>query len=314
MRGGTAHSLPFGGTVNSTKNRRSSTIVRLLSMTGVVLLAGALLSVVGSSPPAFAATIAQCNGINNDGDGVECDVTITNEWNMETSTGSSTVVTRVCIGAAGVDFGAGDCTVTTEENLADVTTVVDQCNGTANGGGSNLRCSVTMTNTIIGTGTPNAPSVNQCNDAFDSLPLPAGSLCDPVEATTDATIAQCNNSMNGGTQVSMQCTVGVSSVSTAMPVTVDQCNGSVEGGGSLLECSTQITTLFVPVDEGDDGTGGDSGSGGSDSDLSDSDVSTLAATGALPLHDTLGALALLLVIGGGALLAARHREARRLEG
>lgn len=326
MRGGTAHSLPFGGTVTSTTIRTPSTIARLLSMMGVVLLAGALLSVVGASPPAFAASIAQCNGIADDGDGVECDVTITNEWDMAAGTGSSTVVTRVCVGAAGVEFGAGDCTVTTDENLADVTTVVDQCNGTANGGGSTLRCTVTMTNTIIGTGTPGAPSVNQCNDSFDSLALPAGSLCDPVQATTDATIAQCNNSMNGGTQVSMQCTVGASTVSTALPVTVDQCNGSVEGGGSLLECSTQITTQFVPVDdEGDDGgSGGDDGSGGSGSagsgsagsgsDLSDSDVSTLAATGALPLHDTFGALALLLVIGGGALLAARHREARRLEG
>lgn len=281
-----AHSAPFA-------------IRRVVALLGAVLLAAAVLSAAGFNTPAIAAPLSQCSGIADDGDGVECDVTITNEWNIATSTGSSTVVTRVCVGAANVDFGPGDCTETTVENLDDVTTSVDQCNGTANGGGSTLRCTVTITNTIIGTGTPSAPSVNQCNNSFDGLLLPDGSSCDPVEATTDATIAQCNDSINGGTQVSMVCTVGVSSISSALPMSVDQCNGSVNGGGALLACSTSITTTFVPAEI--EGGPGDNGETVVDED-------ELAATGATdqPVAFVAGASMLL-----GALLLAGSRALGR---
>lgn len=276
-------------------------------MLGVAALAGALLSVAAVSAPANAASIAQCNGVAEDGAGVECDVTITNEWDMATATGSSTIVTRVCVGAANVDFGPGDCTVITEENLADVTTTVEQCNGTANGGGSTLRCTVSVTNTIIGTGTTGAPSVNQCNGSFDSLdPLPAPSLCDPVQATTDAAITQCNNSINGGTNVSMQCTVGVSTVSTAMPISVDQCNGSVNGGGALVECSTSISTVFVAAGDGSGGDG--SGGGGTVADDDATARGALAATGAGDQPIALVAVVSLLL---GALLLARSRALGR---
>ncbi|MDO9591507.1 MAG: hypothetical protein Q7J04_10225 [Microcella sp.] len=274
-----------------------------MSLLGALLLATAFFSVGGVSAPAAAAPLSQCNGISDDGDGVECDVTITNEWDMATGTGSSTVVTRVCVGAANVDFGPGDCTVTSVEYLDDVTTTVGQCNGTVNGGGATLRCTVTITNTIVGTGTSSIASVNQCNGSFDSLdPLPAPSFCDPVQATTDATIAQCNDSINGGTNVSMQCTVGVSTVSSALPISVDQCNGSANGGGALVECSTVITTLFVPVDDengDDDGSGGD-GVGG------DGNGAELAATGSSStLFIGVGGAAVLLL---GATLALTARK------
>lgn len=288
-------------------HRAPSVARRAVILLGTMLLAAALLSAGGWSTPAFAAPLSQCNGIADDGDGVECDVTITNEWDMATSTGSSTVVTRVCVGAANVAFGPGDCAVTTVEHLDDVTTSVDQCNGTANGGGSTLRCTVTITNTLVGTGTTQAPSVNQCSNSFDSLLLPGDSSCDPVQATTNATIAQCNDSINGGTQVSMVCSVGVSAMSAAMPMSVDQCNGSVNGGGSLLECSTSITTIFIPAagGGGSGGSGGGSGGGGAVAGSGDE----LAATGAFeqPFVALAGAIALL----GAALLAASRALGRR---
>ena len=288
---------------------------KLLALAGAFVLATALFSVGGPATSASAASLAQCNsgitGIDGDGVGVECDVTITNEWNLATSTGSSTIVTRVCIGAANVDFGAGDCTETTETNLADVTTTVDQCNGIANGGGSTVRCTVTITNTIIGVGTTGAPSVNQCNGSFDSIPLPfPSSFCDPVAETTGAAIDQCNDSINGETNVSIQCTVGASTVSSALPILVDQCNGSDNGGGSLLECSVSISTTFVPADDGGGdggGSGGDGSAGGSGDGTGAVGSAALADTGLTPLGTTLGGFALLFLLTGAALIAVRSR-------
>lgn len=276
---------------------------------GIAVLAGALLSVGGFSSPASAAPFAQCDGVFNvGGQGVNCHLTVENFLDLDTGAMSSTVSTLVCSGAAGtVTTCSGPPTVQTFSFLTDI---VEQCNGAGEGGGSTMHCSVDVINTITGAGTTSDPSVNQCNNSFDSLPLPAGSACDPAEATTDATITQCNDSMNGGTQVSMNCTVGTSTTSAALPVTVDQCNNSVNGGGALLVCSTRMTTVFVPADTGDEG--GEAGTGG---DTVGDDADVLAETGPTAVHAALGGLALALVLAGAGLLRVRQPvQARRLEG
>ncbi|MER3388934.1 MAG: hypothetical protein RJQ01_02770 [Microcella sp.] len=274
-----------------------------MSALGIAVLAGALLSIGGVSSPASAAPFEQCEGVfNGGGEGVNCQMTVENFLDLDTGATSSTVTTLVCSGAANtVTTCTGEPSVQTFPFLTDV---IEQCNGTGEGGGSTMHCSVAVINTITGAGTTSAPSVNQCNNSFDSLPLPAGSACDPAEATTGATITQCNDSMNGGTQVSMNCTVGTSATSSALPVTVDQCNNSVNGGGALLVCSTQMTTLFVPADTGDEGPGGDTVGDNAD---------VLAETGPTAEHATLGGLALALLLAGvGLLRAGQPVHARRV--
>ncbi|QOD92948.1 hypothetical protein [Chryseoglobus sp. 28M-23] len=279
---------------------------RAMSMMGIAVLAGALFSVGGVSSPALAAPFDQCeSAFNVGGEGANCQVTVENFLNLDTGAESSTVTTLVCSGAANtVTTCAGEPTVQSFDTL---TERVEQCNYSGEGGGGTLHCSVEMINTITGEGTTSAPTVNQCNNSFDSLPLPAGSACDPAQATTDATITQCNDSMNGGTQVSMNCTVGTSTTSSALPVTVNQCNNSVNGGGALLVCSTQITTLVLPADTDDEVA--DEGTG-DDTVADDADV--LAETGPTAVHAALGGLALALVLAGVGLLRARRPvQARR---
>lgn len=280
----------------TTARHRIPTITRILSLFGAVLLASAFLVVGTTIAPAAAAPVSQCDGLfNGGGEGANCQITVENTLNLATGAESSTVTTLVCSGAANtVSTCAGPGTVVVNDFLTDV---VEQCNGSGDGGGSTLQCSVVMTNTIIGAGTTSAPSVNQCNDSFDSLPLPAGSSCDPIGATTDATITQCNDSINCGTQVSMNCTVGSSTVSSALPVSITQCNNSVNGGGALLECSTSITTLFVPADD----EGGDTAVPSPD-ELAETGVTAPLALLAVPLAALL--LGSLLV----ATTVARRRE------
>lgn len=274
-------------------------------MLAATLLASAFFVVGGQGAPASAATWqGQCQPSEFDGgsQGARCQVTVENFLNLATGAESSRVTSLAC--NAGYDVAV--CTGTPiVQNFADaLIDVVNQCNYVANGGGSSLRCSVVMINTIVGAGAGDVPTVNQCNNSFDGVPpieLPAGSGCNPEEATTGAPIVQCNDSMNGETPVSMNCTVvDTSRVSTALPVTINQCNNSVNGGGSLLECSTNISTIFVPADDTGGGTGGgEAGDGGTVSGRE------LAATGtgsALPLGL---AGAVLLLLGGGIAWGAR---------
>lgn len=223
---------------------------RVLGLLGIVALVSALLSVGGVSSPASAAPLLQCNGVGADGDGYDCTVTIANTYDVATGLGSSTVRTLVCSGPANTVFTAGDCTDSGILEYPELTSVVDQCNGTVEGGGGSLNCIVTMTNTIIGTGTPAIATVNQCNNSLGGDPPPVtGSGCDPLQATTDATITQCNDSVNGGGGF-MLCTVGSSTISSAFPISIDQCNNSANGGGGTMRCSATITTTFRPSVDG----------------------------------------------------------------
>jgi hypothetical protein len=157
-------------------------------------------------PPSVAVSCG--NGVDNSGGlGLICEVTII--------AGVSATI-RECHGAAGDPQAA--CSIRTIDGRV---TSVSQCNGSVNGGGSVLRCSVHV---VGGAGPP--ATVNQCVGSGATIG------CSPFPATaTGATVTQCNGTGNGGTLVGLICTA-----SGSQSVTVDQCNGSVNGGGALVGC------------------------------------------------------------------------------
>jgi len=212
-------------------------------MVALALLIPAL--AISVSPVAAAHTIAASTTCNNGvggggGQGVICEVTIVNTI---TATGGSAVVTvHECIGSAGAPL-SGVCSTTTT-NLTKPVTVVNQCNGTVEGGGSTLRCSVVITNHFVGV-TPGASGVtiNQCVGSGDGLVTG----CNPLQATTSAVITQCNGSANGGNLVQLTCTAS-GTRSSAFAMTINQCNASANGGGSLVICSaTMANAVTAPT-------------------------------------------------------------------
>ena len=129
-----------------------------------------------------------------------------------------------------------------------MTGAVNQCNGSINGGGGVLRCSVKVTNNFVGLDPgATAATVNQCIGSGAGGIVGANIHCDPVQATTSAAVTQCNGSANGLTltsPVGLTCTV-TGTMSSALPVTIYQCNGSTNGGGALIICSTNITNAVI---------------------------------------------------------------------
>ena len=219
-----------------------------LQMTGASAESGASIS---AAP--LAAPVAQCNddtASNVGGQGVRCTVTVAN---FITSTGAidplrpSTVTVTRCVGAAGpIGAGGGTCTTTTSTSSSLITSIA-QCNGSANGGGGVLICAVTMTNTFAGGPAATPATVYQCIGSVITGTGAPGT-CTPantpgIGSVSAATVGQCNGSGNGGTSVGFVCTVGSSTISSALAVNVDQCNGSANGGGSLVNCSAQVSAV-----------------------------------------------------------------------
>ena len=203
-------------------------------------------SMITASPVAaapLAATGACATGVGNQGGaGIICDVTIVN--NITSTGGTATVTVRECLGSSGdpTDGAVGHpCTTKTTSLTAPVTSVT-QCNGSANGGGAALHCSVVITNNFIGVSPgATAVTVNQCVGSG------ATTGCSPFPATaTGAAITQCNGSANGGTLVQMTCTANGTKSST-FAVTINQCNGSGNGGGGLAICSASMTNAAAPA-------------------------------------------------------------------
>jgi len=240
-----------GNAGSSTRAARTGNPVRsVLSrgfavMFGLVVVAAAILGT--TQAPASAApvpgTVNQCNYIQDGGGNeIACDVTVTNYIDLSTGLSRSDIVVRTCEGAVGELL----CT-TTPVSFPTATTVVDQCNNSANGGGSIATCNVTVVNNIIGDATTSPATVDQCNGSGAEGPEPRLN-CNPVSATTSATITQCNASVNGGgAALRVTCTVNPSTVSTALPVTIRQCNDSVNGGGSTLACTASLTHRILPA-------------------------------------------------------------------
>lgn len=237
---------------------RRWSVTGLLFVLAAATLAIGLLSLSPRAASAAAPPITQCNNdtaSNVGGQGIACTVTIVN---YVTSTGAidatspSTVTVTKCTGAAGpIAAGAGTCATTTTTSTAPIT-LVQQCDGSANGGGGVAICTVTVTNHFSGSPAvaPAAAAVYQCIGSVISGPGAPGN-CTPVNtpgitSVTAATVGQCNNSGNGGTSVGFICTVGGSSTTTStLAVHVDQCNGSGNGGGSLVRCTAAVMNDVV---------------------------------------------------------------------
>ena len=207
----------------------------LISLLSGGLLLVASVALAGNVSAATIGSTTTCsNGVANTGGlGLICQVTIVNTINA--TGGSARVTVRECHGAAGNPQAACSTRVT---NLTKPVRAVTQCNGSINGGGGTLRCSVVVTNEFVGLNfASTAATVNQCVGSGGGIT----SGCDPVPAsTTGATITQCNGSANGGTLVGLTCTAS-GTTSSAASVRINQCNGSANGGGALAICSASIT-------------------------------------------------------------------------
>jgi len=230
-------------------------MIGAFAQTGLQMTEASAQSGVSISAAPLSAPVNQCNddaASNVGGQGIRCTVTVAN---FLTSTGAidpsrpSTVTVTRCVGAAGpIGAGAGTCTTTTTTSTTPVTSVT-QCNGSANGGGGVLTCSVTMTNTFAGAAAaPTGATVYQCIGSVITGTGAPGT-CTPantpgVTSVTAATVGQCNGSGNGGTSVGFVCTVSGTTSST-LSVHVDQCNGSANGGGSLVNCSATVTAVVA---------------------------------------------------------------------
>ena len=210
--------------------------LRLLfsGLAAVSLLTAASLFVTAPAKAVVISPTVTCNnGLGNGG--AVCETTVVNTI---TPSGASAVVTvRECVGSAGVPDAT--CTTTTQP-LSEAVTAVNQCDGSINGGGGTLLCSVTVTNNYVGitpAPTVTAATVNQCVGSVTTGTVRA---CTPDPATTTgATITQCNGSANGG-GASLTCTAS-GTQSSGLAFIIDQCNGSSNGGGTRTVCSATIT-------------------------------------------------------------------------
>lgn len=277
---------------------------RIVGIICAVMLATVTLVAVQAASPAAAATSSQCDGqFNVGGEGLDCRITVENFLDLATGVASSRVTTLACSGAANVD-PLPTCVGPTVTDYPELTTRADQCNGSANGGGSSMICSVTVVNTITGTATTSAAPVNQCVGSLTTGDVRA---CSPDPATADASVdgvTQCNGSVNGGGG-SMTCTVSPSTTSnSAFAFIVNQCNDSANGGGARIVCSVDISTVVLAADTGG-GTGGDTG-GGTESDVGSDDVIELLPETGADTGGALGAAALLIGLGALALVFARR--------
>jgi hypothetical protein len=287
-----------------------------------VLFAFALLapiSMLTTSPVSAATTIAPTTtcgnalGIDLAGRGLICEVTVVNT--ITASGGSAVVTVRECFGSAGAPtdgsgIGGFGCTNPTS-SLTKPVTAVTQCNGSINGGGSTLRCSVKVTNNFVGLEPgATAATVNQCIGSGAGGIVGANIHCDPVQATTSAAVTQCNGSANGLTltsPVGLTCTV-TGTMSSALPVTINQCNGSTNGGGALIICSASLTNAVITAAASASAGAGASASAGAGAGVTPSPTSTVSDNSSN--NSTLPLLPLLLMGFAGTALAifVAHRR------
>ena len=202
--------------------------------------APALLTAATANPP---GAVSQCNGTDNvGGQAVACEVTVTNNLNVATGETSSVVEVEECHGAANTVLTCVNSVTPSDE----LTTSVDQCNGSGSGGGGTVECHVHIVNNITGPAGPTPATINQCNGSGAGGGTLPTVMCDPAGNTTDATISQCNDSGNGGgPTMRVQCTATPSTETSVLPVAVDQCNGSGNGGGATVTCTVSVTNNII---------------------------------------------------------------------
>ena len=228
-------------------DRVHTPLTRVAILIVSVLVAVVALAFGPAGGVAFAdQPIAQCNGLDNTGGlQIACDVTVTNNLNVATGVASSIVTVKAC---QGVPAALSSCIGPTTTSYNTLTTSVNQCNGSENGAGAVVICTVQVINNITGGTSPTAATVNQCVGSGTGGGTQSTLNCDPFPATTSsASVTQCNGSANGGgAQNRVTCTVASGSTESAqLAVTINQCNGSANGGGSVVTCKTELTTLAL---------------------------------------------------------------------
>ncbi|MEO6309188.1 MAG: hypothetical protein ABIO33_00690, partial [Leifsonia sp.] len=130
-----------------------------------------------------------------------------------------------------------------------LTSAVSQCNYALNGGGGNLDCTVTVVNNITGAAEKDrattGATVNQC--VGSATGGGTALICDPFPAaTSSATITQCNDSaIGGGGATGVICTVHPSTQTALLPVAINQCNNSANGGGASVTCDATLTNNIL---------------------------------------------------------------------
>jgi hypothetical protein len=258
------------------------TVLLRAGAAGLLLLGSLALALLVGPAAASAANVgfSQCNdvgaGPSGATTGMTCDVTIVNTIDGATR-GSTVTVTRQC-SLDPCPEGNGGPTTTSSTDLV---TSVSQCNGSGNDAAHTTTCTVHITNNIS-SDTPGATpvsgvTVNQCNGSAQGGG--GSNTCDPFPAnTTGADITQCNGSANGGGGT-IDCSVPAgSTVSPALPVTINQCNGTGNPGGSTVRCTAQITTNITPPSSSGGG-GGSSGTTGASGGSTGAGGGTTAGTG-----------------------------------
>lgn len=218
---------------------------------GLFVATASLLGLLGFQlEHANAVSVAtQCNGeMNGGGTEVACTVTVVNYLTANgtlSATSPSTVTMTRCVGASG-PISTLTCT-TVVSTSSEPVTAVQQCNGSGNGGGGAVVCTVAIANHFSGNPAAITPAtVYQCVGSVITGTGAPGT-CTPantpgVTSVSEATAGQCNGSGNGGTSVGFVCSVtGTSTTTTSAPVHVDQCNGSGNGGGALVSCQVTVT-------------------------------------------------------------------------
>ena len=216
----------------------------------ISLLALGGLTAVPASAASGAPAVSQCNPPDfptGAGYQVTCTVSVDNYTSPSGGT-ISTVTTSACLAAAGVVYPSCPLNlgpVVSTTSSFQLVTSVNQCNGIANGAGSNVYCNVTVTNHIPAGTTESGVTVNQCVGSAAT----STQACAPLGSTTNATVTQCNGSANGGGTYASELAAGctVTGADSALPVTINQCNGTSNGGGSAVTCMATVADVFVPA-------------------------------------------------------------------
>jgi hypothetical protein len=204
----------------------------------------AVAQVPSASASVSAPSVAQCDPPaypTGAGYQVTCTLEIVNTVTAAGAT-SSTITATACLAAAGVLPPSG-CTTTVSRSDRLVTSV-NQCNGIVDGGGSNVKCTVTVDNTIPSGHPTTDVTVDQCIGSGTGGGTAPTVKCAPIGSTTNATVTQCNGSGNGG-GASLRVECNVTGKVAALPVTISQCNDAGNGGGSTVICATTFTNTFV---------------------------------------------------------------------
>jgi len=190
--------------------------------------------------------VEQCLGTDNvGGQNVECTVTVVNNLNQATGLATSTLTVVECHGAA----NAVPTCVTTTTNNTDLVLEITQCDGSGNGGGGTVNCSVNVTNNVTGAGSASPVTINQCVGSGGGGGTEPTVVCSPLGSTTNATVTQCNGSGNlGGGDNRVLCTVNAAGTETSLiPVKISQCNGSGNDGGAYVTCSSIVNSQIIPA-------------------------------------------------------------------